>query len=133
LIKVVSIDLWNTLIESEQGPFESYTLMELESVRSILSEVKNVNKEDLMNAYLSIARYRDIIKPETYVKLLCNLIGFSNDNSTMNRVIEAYLNAGSEYIPRITPGATRFLEYLKKRRIKSCHYHKHPFLKYNST
>ncbi|MEM0001551.1 MAG: HAD family hydrolase [Desulfurococcaceae archaeon] len=118
MITAISLDLWDTLIESEQGPLESYTLMELEALRKIIGESKNIEKDEIIESYLKLHKYRSVIKPETFAKLLCYLLGINQHDQLLNKAIEAYVEAGYNYFPKLIAGAVELLEYSKKRGLK---------------
>lgn len=118
MINAISIDFWDTLIESEQGPLESYTLMELESLRKILSESRNIEKDVIIEAYSRLSTYRGVTKPEIFARLLCYLLGFNQYDQLLNRAIEAYIEAGCRYVPKLIPGALSILRFAKNHGLK---------------
>lgn len=118
VIKAISLDLWGTIIEDERGPLESYTLMKLEALRRVLGRYKSIEINDLLRTYMKILRYKDLMPPRLFARILTILQGFELNNPAVEEAVRAYEEAVYTYKPKVVQGAQTLLEYLKKRGLK---------------
>lgn len=113
MIKAVTLDLWDTIIQSEQGPIEPYVIMELESIIKTIERAVKVDMDELIKAYNSLVEYRGVFNPRVYAKLIIALLGLDINANIVEEALIAYENGGSQYKPRLIDGARELLQYAK--------------------
>lgn len=118
MIRALSLDLWDTLIEAETGPLEPYTALKLEALRSVLNRAKPLTSKDFLETYLKVSKYKDILSPKLFPRLLAALHGYDPSSQVVEEAVRAYEKAAYSYKPRPLEGSQALLEYAKKKGLK---------------
>lgn len=117
-MRAISLDLWDTLIESERGPLEPYALLEIEAMWRAISGRPGLDISLVERAYRHLRAYRGYLAPDTFAKALGVLLGIPPGDPALDEIASAYKSAGRSYVPRPTPGSAELLRYAKRRGLK---------------
>lgn len=115
MLRAISLDLWDTLIESEGGPLEPYALLEIDAVLRAISGRREVDISLVEMAYGRLRGYRGYITPDTFAKALGALLGIPPGDPLLNDIVSAYKLAALSYVPKPTRGSAELLRYAKRR------------------
>lgn len=118
MIKVLSLDLWNTIIEDEVGPVASYGAKRVEALRTVLSRERPISTSELLETYLKLSHIREVVPPRLVSQIIAALSGYSPKSPIVEEATRAYEEAVYTYKPRVVEGSQRLLEYAKKRGLK---------------
>lgn len=117
MLKALSVDLWETLIEAEPGPIETYTYMKLKALWEVLNRYGNVDFNNVIEVYKKIIRYKDHTPSHLFAKMIALILGFNNEK-VLEEASIAYEHGAYSYKPRIIPGARELLEYAKNSKLR---------------
>jgi len=117
-LKLVSFDLWDTLIFDERKEPESYTLRRLEAVWKGIPSGLGVGFEDIVNAYNIAKRFKGFLSPVDLVKSILLILGVDPGAVDLESIVAGYEEASGSFVPSMDPSAPSVLEALKKRGLK---------------
>jgi len=118
MIKALTLDLWNTLIEDEVGPLTTYGAMRVEALKAVLSKRRAVDADSILKAYLKTAAIREVVPPKLVAKIIVVLNGYDLGDPIVEEAARAYEESVYAYKPKIVNGAQELLEYAKKLGLK---------------
>ncbi|WP_198011720.1 HAD family hydrolase [Desulfurococcus amylolyticus] len=119
MVKLVSFDLWDTLIFDEGVEPESYTLKRLEAIWKSIPSDKKPGFNNVLEAYRVVKHVKGFIKPEDFVKAILLVLGLDIGWQAMRQAIDAYEEASGSYMPRVDPDARDVLKTLKENGLKT--------------
>ncbi|MEM2013985.1 MAG: HAD family hydrolase [Desulfurococcaceae archaeon] len=118
MIRVLSIDLWDTIVRSERGPFESYTLMKLEALQRALGGSGEATFSDILEVYKRVLEYKGVIPPRVFAKMIALLVGYRPDDPVVEKAVQEYEEASYVYTPVLVPGARELLTFARRAGLK---------------
>lgn len=119
VLKVVLLDLWNTLIHEEPEPLEPYNLLRLKALWRVFNSIGKVEYDELLGLYNKLSRYRGLLPPRSFIKMLTMFLHLDINEDFVDKATEVYESATSSYTPRSVPGAKELLEYVKISGLKT--------------
>ncbi len=115
MIKVVSFDLWFTLIWEDDESSNEYREKRINAIYDVFREYSSSLKlEDIRGFYDLTSHIRMIISNEELIRLLGYMAGIEGDQQLIRRAVDKYIEATCSWKPYVNKEALAILPKLKE-------------------
>jgi len=115
MIKIVSFDLWFTLIWEDDKASYEYREKRINAIYNVFREYNpRLKLEDIHALYDLTSHIRMIISNEELIRLIGHMAGIEVDNELVERAVNKYIEATCSWNPYVNKEALTILPRLKK-------------------